>query len=156
MIEGEKERSLPPLLELHAMARRRAPQLAWPLARLLAILDDFPGLRWRMVAGRCFDYISERQGVRDGPRTLRTFMEREQRALDEQRQLAPPEPEPDLFVRCPICTRQFNITAELRRPDRDLVSVCADCFRQPEEDPDDHAGPQDPRPGKEGRQLRAV
>jgi hypothetical protein len=123
---------LPSLIRLHRMCQRRAPHLEWPLSRLAAILEDFPEVSWRMVAGRCLDYIGEREGIRDGPRTLRTFMEREQRTLNESRQ--PPEPEKDIWVRCIGCHQQFNISAEVRRSltlgIRTQVSSCRACYEE--------------------------
>ena len=122
----------PSLYELHRMVKTRAGHLAWPLKRLSAILEDFPEVNWRMVAGRCLDYIDERPGVGDGPRTLRTFMEREQRELDARTQLQPrTQPARRRTFVCPICglpvDTEKEVQLRLKRGAKPIFRAHLDC-----------------------------
>ena len=63
---------------LHAL-RQRCPHLAWEPVRVVLCVRDFqPHIDVEEVSYRCADWLmsGQAQRVKDGPATLRAFMER--------------------------------------------------------------------------------
>lgn len=71
------------------MLRGRCQSLQFDSARVVETCRDFPELDVVRVAERCADWISTHTRTRDGPGTLRTFLERaeEELKLDSLRAL---------------------------------------------------------------------
>lgn len=77
---------LPVWVELLVLCRERCPRLSWEPVRVVRVAEDFADLDVLPVAQRALDYIDTRPGTKDGPRTLRTFMERAREEQDRRHQ----------------------------------------------------------------------
>jgi glycine cleavage system regulatory protein len=79
---------LPVWVVVLRLCRERGPRLSWDTARVVRVCEDFADVDVVAVAQRALDYIETRPGTKDGPRTLRTFMERARAEKDRRHQAA--------------------------------------------------------------------
>jgi hypothetical protein len=88
--------TLPAGIRVHALLSERVPRVRWDPAAVVQCVADFDDLDVVEVAAHCALYMQQHTAANNGPRTLRTFMERarehqalEQLKTDRAKALAP-------------------------------------------------------------------
>lgn len=71
-------------VEVYALLTARAPRRRWDVREVTNCCTDFPDVDVLAVAGRCAQYLNDTPGARNGPRTFRTFLERERDKREQQ------------------------------------------------------------------------
>jgi hypothetical protein len=71
--------TLPLGIQVRALLAERVPNVHWDPRLVAQCVADFSDVDVVEVAARCAAYMQETPAAKNGPRTLRTFLERERR-----------------------------------------------------------------------------
>lgn len=81
--------TLPTAIAVRTLLARRVPAVVWDPSLVAQCVADFEDdVDVLEVAARCAAYMQETPSARNGPRTLRTFLERERKEGASKSELA--------------------------------------------------------------------